>query len=93
MEEIELFFTTWKNTALAFYSFFGFLGVCTAIAFRLRAMYKKRINEVQEEAKLDQRQEFQAGYFDLQENRYDRMQDRMIEIEKELIHIKHLLSK
>ncbi len=92
MEAIELFFTTWKNTALAFYSFFGFLGVCTAIVFRVRAMYKKRIEEVQKEAQLDQRHEFQAGYFDLQENRYNRMQDRMIEIEKELIHIKHLLK-
>lgn len=92
MEKIELFFATWKNTALAFYSFAGFLGVCTAIAFRLRAMYKKRIIEVQEEAKLDQRQEFQAGYFDLQEKRYDRMLDRMIEIEKELVKIKQCLD-
>ena len=93
MEAIEIFFTTWKNTALAFYSFFGFLGVCTAIAFRLRAMYKRRIDEAQAEAKLDQRHVFQAGYFDVQEKRYDRMLDRMIEIEKELRDINNLLSK
>lgn len=92
MEAIEIFFTTWKNTALAFYSFFGFLGVCTAIAFRLRAMYKRRIDEAQEDAKLDQRHTFQAGYFDVTEKRYDRMLDRMIEIEKDLVKINAILK-
>ncbi len=56
-------------------------------------MYKRRIDEAQEDAKLDQRHVFQAGYFDVQEKRYDRMLDRMIEIEKELRDINNLLSK
>ncbi len=92
MELLDNFLGQYKNIAMAFYTFTLFVAACTAIAFRLRAMYKKRIEEIQTEAKLGQRQEFQAGYFDLQENRYDRLADRMIEIEKDLVILKHLLK-
>jgi hypothetical protein len=90
VNEIEIFFSTYKNTAMAFYSFVGFIGVMTAVIFRLRSMYNSRIDAAKNEAKTDQRHEFQAGYFDIQENRYDRLLDKYDEL-KELM-LKHEIN-
>ncbi len=52
-------------------------------------------NAISNKAKLDQRQEFQAGYFDTQEARYDRLLDkhddmlnRYVKLEKQLSSLK-----
>jgi len=82
--EIELFFETYKNLAMAFYTFTAFTGIVIGIIFSLYRMHKSHVNQRCEEAKTEQRHEFQAGYFDLQERRYDEMLKRLIEIEKTL---------
>lgn len=76
MNEIELFFTTYKNTAMAVMSFITFIGILTAVIFRLKSMFSGYIEKAVEKGKTDQRHEFQAGYFDIQENRYDRLLDK-----------------
>jgi hypothetical protein len=78
VEAVELFFTTYKNTATAFYSFTAFVGVITAIILRIRTLDKRRIEAAQSKATLEQRNVFQAGYFDVQENRHDAMLDYYI---------------
>lgn len=69
LADIEQFFTTYKNTAWAFFTSFGFLWIVTRLAL-------SAYNAISNKAKLDQRQEFQAGYFDIQEARYDRLLDK-----------------
>lgn len=76
MNEIELFFETYKNTALAFYSFAGFIVGLSAIAYRVNAIFKDKIEDAVEDARIEQRHQFQAGYFDVQEARQDKMLDR-----------------
>lgn len=88
MNEIELFFETYKNTALAFYSFAGFIVGLSAIAYRINAMLKSKIDDAVEDAKIEQRHEFQAGYFDVQEARYNRMLDNYILLSKEMARMK-----
>lgn len=84
MEQIEQFFTNYEKTAMAFYTFAAFLGVLTAIAFRLHTLYKRHLERKIDEGKVAQRHEFQAGYFDLQEQRYDRLLDMYIVLNDKL---------
>ena len=61
-------------------------GILSGIFYRLvwQPMLKKQRDDI-ETALTAQRNEFQAGYFDVQEARYDRLLDNYIELEKRLI--------
>ena len=93
IESMELFFATYKNIALAFYTFMTFVGVCVAIIFRLVTMYKNKIKDAQEDAMRGQRHEFQAEYFDLQENRQTWLIKQVIQQNREIDRIKSTLLK
>lgn len=76
MDKIELFFVTWKNTAWAFFSFVAFVVAMGKILFMLRTLYKDHVDKMVEKALLNQRHEFQAQYFDVGEERFDKMLNR-----------------
>ncbi len=69
IEEVELFFATYKNTAWAFFSSVAFIWAMIKIGL---SVYKAIANR----ANLAQRHKFQAGYFDTQEARYDKLLDK-----------------
>ena len=77
MDGIEQFFYDYKYTAGAFFSFFGFLWV-------LVKLFISAYKAISSRAKLDQRNDWQSEYFDVQEARYDRLLDKYDEL-KELM--------
>jgi len=70
MTELEAFFTAYKNTAWAFFSFIGFMFVVIKVFMIARNLYITHITKAVNDALLDQRQEFQAQLFDIQEKRH-----------------------
>jgi len=90
MNSIELFFYTWRFTAGAFFSFFGFLWVLVKLGLSV-------YNAISARAKTDQRHVFQAGYFDVQEDRQKQMLNLYIQAinrinELEKLQIKHEIN-
>jgi len=78
MEAIEQFFTDYEKTAWAFFSTVAFLWAAIKIALTAYKYISNRAN-------LNQRHEFQAGYFDIQEARHDKMLGIYIELKSDFI--------
>lgn len=78
LDILNEFFTKYKNIAWAFFSSVAFIWASIKIGL---SAYKAIANK----AKLGQRHEFQAGYFDTQEARYDRMLDLYVKLEKSVL--------
>ena len=82
MNEVEIFFATYKNTAWAFFSSIAFIWAMIKICLSIYRAIENR-------AKLGQRHEFQAGYFDTQEARYDRLLDMYTELKKDFCELEN----
>lgn len=76
MNPVEQFFFDWRYTAAAFFSSMSFIWVAVKI-------WLSMAKSIGDKANLSQRHEFQAGYFDTQELRYDRLLDMITELKKD----------
>ena len=72
IDTFEVFLSSYRNIAMFFFSSAGFLWIVIRIVLSACEKIAKRAN-------LSQRHEFQAGLFDVQEARHDRMLDLYIE--------------
>ena len=66
LDIMEAFFSQYRNTAMAVGTLLALLGLSVTL-------YKLHIKKVLERGTLDLRHKFQAGYFDIQETRHDKM--------------------
>jgi len=85
MEAIELFFATYENTAWAFFSFSGFCFVCYRV-------YKGHREGIKEQARHEQRNEFQAEFFDRNHGEFKELQAKYEDVLVELTEIKFILK-
>lgn len=65
-QDVETFLATWRNTALFVFS-------ATAFIYSIIRISKSLYDWISDREKAKQRHEFQAGYFDVQEQRFNDM--------------------
>jgi len=90
--EINQFFIDYEKVAVAFYTSVAFIGIVTAIAFRVYRMFQSHVEKKCEEAMAAQRNVFQAGYFDQQEDRYTKLVDNYVELAIKVARIEERLK-
>lgn len=82
MAWLETTLAAYRNIAMFFFSSVAFIWAMIKICL---SIYSAIANK----AKLGQRHEFQAGYFDTQEARYDRLLDMYTELKKDFCELEN----
>lgn len=90
--DIEQFLADHRNIALAFFSCTGFLWGLVATINRYKQMIKDKTQEAVERALVAQRHKFQAGYFDVQEARQEKLLDNYVKLAIEVERLKKSLN-
>ena len=72
----------YEHIAWAFFSLFGFFAAITAIIYRIKTIFDGSVQRAAEQIKKEYRQDHQGAFFDIQEERYDNLLDRYVELHK-----------